>query len=110
MNCYKDMLKIAANIASILTLIAAVVAWGIYQYGFYRKRKKLETHLRNEKEKAQDKGQRSLLHLMVKVGLTESEILQASFDSRHIKRLEKTDPETNLTEKILFEYVETDLN
>jgi len=48
------------------------------------------------------------LHLMVKLGLTESEILQASFKSHHIKRRETTDPKTHLAERILLEYTETD--
>jgi hypothetical protein len=72
--------------------------------------KKLESYLKAEKNKEEDKGQRSLLHLMIKVGLTESEILQASFKSHHIKRLEKLDPKTHMTEKILFEYTETESN
>jgi hypothetical protein len=43
---------------------------------------------------------------MVRVGLTEDEILQASFRSRHIKRLIATDPKTNRAEAILLAYDE----
>ena len=102
------ILEIVANIFAILTPIVGVLFWWQYQCGFCRKRRRLESYLKAEKDKANDQGQRSLLHLMVKLGLTESEILQASFKSHHIKRRETTDPKTHLAERILLEYTETD--
>lgn len=106
----KITLEMAANISAILTPIVGVFLWWQYQWSFCRKRRRLKSYLKAEKDKAKDQGQRSLLHLMVKVGLTESEILQASFRSHHIKRLETIDPKTHLAERILFEYTETDSN
>jgi hypothetical protein len=41
---------------------------------------------------------------MAKVGLTEEEALQASFKSRHIKRLLATKESSHLATDILFEY------
>lgn len=84
-------LGLLANISAIATaLIAAVTAiW------FWRdarlKRLRLEQYLAAEQAKGEDRGQRSVLHLMTKLGLTEAEILQASFRSRHIKRRIKSD-------------------
>jgi hypothetical protein len=105
MTC-KEWLEICANVAAILTPIVGIFLWLIYQWGFYQKKMKLEAYLKTEREKGGDKGQRTLMHLMIKVGLTESEILQASFKSRHIKRLEINDSTTHLTEEILFQYID----
>ncbi|HEY1615106.1 MAG TPA: hypothetical protein VGF97_15575 [Rhizomicrobium sp.] len=101
-----DYLTTAANVAAILTAISAAAAWVYYIVGQQSKRRKLESYLRSEKSKGADKGQRTVLHLMVRVGLTEDEILQASFRSRHIKRLIATDPKTNRAEAILLAYDE----
>lgn len=100
----RSAIEYLANLASILTAIVAVCAWSLYGWSGRHKRKKLETYLKNEKQKRQDKGQRSLLHLMANVGLTDSEILQASFKSRYIKRLLTTSAATHLANDILFEY------
>jgi|ERR1700693_1704156 len=101
----KDKLESVSYIAPILTPVAGFVLWSLYQFGFYRKRKKLEAYLKNERDKAKDQGQRSLLHLMVHVGLTESELLQASYKSRHIKRLISPNQTTGRAEAILLQYV-----
>jgi hypothetical protein len=101
----KDLIEILANIASILTAFIAVIFWVNYKCEFKTKMEKLETYLKNEKLK-EDKGQRSILHLVANVGLTESEIIQASFKSGHIKRRLVKDSETGLANSILLEYVE----
>ena len=105
MTC-KGWLDIIANIAAILTLLGGVGAWCYYQYGFYRKRKELETFLKQAGDadrKLGKQGAYGFLHLTTKVGLTESEILQASFKNSCIKRREKLDQE-GFAEKILFQY------
>src|SRR2546422_10225538 len=96
----RSAIEYLANLASILAGIVAVCAWALYGWSGWRKKKKLETYLKSEKEKKQDKGQRSLLHLMANVGLTQSEILQASFKSRYIKRLLTTSSATHLANDI----------
>ena len=101
----KECLEFLANVSAILTAAIAVAAWGFYQCGLCKKKKTLESYLKQEKVKSKDKGQRSILHLMAKLGLTESEVLQASFKSRHIKRQLTTDEETGLANSILLEYV-----
>lgn len=93
-----------ANLAAILTAIIAVFGYGKYQLDARCKRKKLEAYLKDEKSKGKDGGQRSALHLMARLGLTEAEILHASFGSNHIIRKIAKDPETNRAEALLFEY------
>lgn len=93
-----------ANLAAILTALIAVFGYGKYQWDACTKRKKLEAYLKSEKEKAKDQGQRSALHLMARLGLTEAEILHASFSSKHIIRKVAKDPETSRAEALLFEY------
>jgi hypothetical protein len=93
-----------ANLAAILTAVIAVFGYGKYQWDACTRRKKLETYLKCEKEKGNNQGQRSALHLMARLGLTEAEILHASFSSKHIARKVAKDPETNRADALLFEY------
>jgi len=104
----KETIEIAGNASAILTALVATLAGVGYKYAAWKKTKCLEDYLRSEKQKnitsREDKGQRSILHLMARVGLTESEILQASFKSRYIKRLLTTSAATHLANDILLEY------
>ena len=102
----KEKLEITANIAAILTPIAGLCLWGLYRCKLFRKKKKLEAYLKEQRETAEigDRGQRSLLHVMTYVGLTESEALQLSFDSDCIGRFIKADG-MGFADRILFQYV-----
>lgn len=99
-------LAIVANIAAILTALFA--AWaGIYVIVDLRgKRRKLEEYLRKVQSNAtgNDKGQRTILHLMTRLGLTEAEILHASFRSKRIARKLATDNETGRADAMLLVY------
>jgi hypothetical protein len=99
-ECIADI----ANVASIITAVVAVAASVYFKWDSSSKIKKMESYLKIEKAKSGDKGQRSLLHLMANVGLTESEILHASFKSRIIARRLTTSAATHLANDILFEY------
>jgi hypothetical protein len=99
-------LSLWANLAAILTAVIAVFGYGKYQWDACTRRKKLEIYLKSEKEKGKDQGQRSALHLMARLGLTEAEILHASFSSKYILRKIATDQKTNRAEALLFEYSE----
>ncbi len=52
------------------------------------------------------RGQRSLLHLMANVGMTEAELIQASFRSKHIKRKIAPDNKTGRADALLLEWKE----
>jgi hypothetical protein len=101
-NCEK-FLGIAANVASILTAFVAVIAYLSYQCERLKKRKRLEDYLREERGKG-DKGQRTMTHLIAKVGLSEADIFNAAFTSAHIKPTTGKDSETGRASAIFFEY------
>ena len=95
-----------ANIAAILT--ALIAAWaGIYvMIDLRRKRRKLETYLQRVQSNAtgDDQGKRTILHLMARLGLTEAEILHASFRSNRIVRSLAADKETGRADAMLLAY------
>jgi len=102
----KEELEILANWAAVLTLLGGVGAWCYYQYGFRHKRMELEKRLRDDGEADKKQGKQGaygFLHLTAKTGLTEAEILQASFKNPRINRLEKLGVD-GFVEKILFQY------
>jgi len=103
----KDLLEILANIAAILTALVATVAAIYYGWDRKNKRLKLENYLSAAKLKNPDRHTHTTLHLMAQLGLTESEILNASYASRHIIRKEHVNKDTSLTDQILFEYQES---
>src|ERR1700692_3152954 len=75
-------------------------------WGIHSKRIQLENYLKAEKAAGRDKGQRTILHLMARLGLTEAEVLQASFGSKHLVRRLAVDPTTLRADAILLEYVD----
>ena len=117
-----DWLGPFANLAAILTAAVAVFGYGAYLLDRYRKRRRLERYLRSERQNAEarekdetggegtrkkDTGQRSLLHLMARLGMTEAELLQASFRSSHIKRRVARDDQTGRAAALLLQWQET---
>jgi hypothetical protein len=80
---------IAESIATILTALVAVIGYGLYLWDKRAKRVRLEEYLRKLKEKpdgSTDKGQRTVLHLVARVGMTEADVVDATFRSKHLKR------------------------
>ena len=106
MKC-KQWLEVGANFATITTFFGGLGAWSYYQWGFWSKRKALEEYLKEKLESYKRHGsgdyQFSVLHLTAKVGLTESEILQACFKNPRIERLEKLGY-GNITTHVMFQY------
>jgi hypothetical protein len=100
-----DWFSFAANISAIATALIA----GATALWFWRdarlKRQRLERYLAAEKSKGADRGQRSILHVMTALGLTEAEVLQASFRSSKIQRRIKSDGE-GMAAQMLLEYSE----
>lgn len=95
---------IAGDIATVATAVVAVFGYSKYLLEKLINRKRLECYLRCQKEAGTDEGQRSIIHLMARTGLTETEIFEASRNSKHIVRRIKSDPETKLAKALLFEY------
>jgi hypothetical protein len=102
-----NWLQPVANLASILTAVVAALAYGRYLIDRRRKRQKLEAYLEAEKAAERDRGQRSILHLIARLGLTEAELLDASFRSKHIIRRIAANPVNRRAEDLLLEYNES---
>lgn len=104
-----DWLEVFADIAAIITALAAT-GYAIIQWRAKRERRmELESYLRDEKRTSGPYGKnglRSIPHLIAHLGLTESQILEASFHSQHIQRRVRVTDVTDLAKELLFEYVE----
>lgn len=81
-----------ANLATILTAAVAVFWSGYAVFDRCRKRRKLEDYLLKKwraYDSKTDNGhyRHTIVHVMTELGLTEDEVLQASFRSNKIKRI-----------------------
>ncbi len=104
MLCGWITLENIAHVAAIATAGVALVAYCRYQNERSRKIKRLVDYLRDQKKKNVDKGQRTLIHLIRHVGMTEAELLNASFENKNIDRRVKEDDDGD-AHKIYLEYV-----
>lgn len=111
-----------ANLASVVTLLITACGATVGVYGYfrfrgewYKKRLTLERYLKAEQQRPlkkspqgktrdkTDQGQRTTLHLVRHVGLTEDEIIKISFESGNIVRKLVPD-EAGYANALLFEY------
>lgn len=99
---YANCIELAANWASILTAAVAVLAYGLFLCERRAKRVRLERHLKSEKEKGDDLGQRTLVHLVRHLGMSESDIMDCAFRSKHVDRKAKVEDGKAIA--ILLEY------
>ncbi|WP_206454926.1 hypothetical protein [Aurantimonas marina] len=97
------LLGVFANIAAIVTAVVAGWAYGRYVWERRQKRLRLEHHLREEKAARRDQGQRTLLHLVANLGMTESEIVDAAFRSKYVRRRLGVDDQGR-ADRLLLEY------
>lgn len=105
---YEALLSIIANWAAILTAAVATFAYGKFLYERCDRQRRLENYLRDEKKQGVDNGQRTVLHLMARLAMTESEVLGAAFRSNKIRKALGVD-EQNRANALLFEYGGDDL-
>ena len=101
-------LDLAANLAAILTAIVAVLAYFQFAGAQWRRRRAMETYLREEKLADADRGRRTVLHLMANLSMTEAEVLHAGFQSSKIAAHPGNDEEGRAA-RIYFEYVGSDV-
>lgn len=88
---FSDVLSVGANIASIGTAGVAIWAAAKYHNRQARRRETLEDHLRREKMAGNDRGQRTLKHLVRELGMSETDILEIAAESKKIGRRVDTD-------------------
>jgi hypothetical protein len=102
----KEPLEIVADITAILTFIGAVWAWCHYHHGLVQKQKILEECLKVHGQPFKEKGEPgefNFIYIIANTGLTESEIIQASFRSKLIERRVPADSE-GYAKEIRFRY------
>lgn len=82
---YTGIVSVASDWAAILT--AAVAVWAYGQYLWHRRcqTKALEEYLKAEKNRPDNKGQRTIIHLMARLSMTEAEVVSASFRSKKVR-------------------------
>jgi len=100
---WESCLGVVANVAAILTAIVAVLFYAQYQWTRRDKLKRLERHLKAEKAKGADKGQRTILHLVANLSMPESDVLDAAFRSKHVRCVTDSDAKGRVA-LLLFEY------
>lgn len=105
---YDGALEIAANWAAILTALVAIIAYCRFFCAEWARRAALERHLKEEKLASQDQGQRTVMHLMANLAMTEAEVLHAGFQSKKITVASGTD-EHGRTVRLYFEYCGKDV-
>ncbi len=98
---YASDLSEIANVASILTAIVAVLAYGQYTLQAQARRWRLERYLKSVRHEG--KGQKTVLHLMARLSMTEAEVLAAGFHSRKVVPKVDTDGDGK-ADKLLFQY------
>ena len=79
------------------------ITWLGYLHDRCKRRRRLERYLLTEKLAGHDRGQRTVLHLVAHLGMTEVEIVDVALRSRHIRRVVGKD-ERGRAETLLFEY------
>lgn len=100
---YSRILETTSHWAAILTAGVAVWAYGCYLYERRQKRLRLEKYLKAEKDVGGDKGQRTVLLLVARLGMTETEVVDAAFRSNCIRRLVSSDSKGH-AETLMLEY------
>lgn len=100
---YRELIEVCAAWSAIFTFLGALFAYGKFLWERKSKRKRLERYLKDVQGTSDDQGLRSLVHLVANVGLSESEIMDAAFKSKHIDRKVKTG-QGNLAVEIMLVY------
>lgn len=100
-------IELTSHVAAIATAILAAWAWLVFVRAGWKRRQKLEEHLRAEKVAGLDQGQRTVLSLMADLGMTETQVLDAAFSSKNVRRRVQTDAE-NKARTLLLEYTTGD--
>lgn len=84
-----DPLTLLANLASVLTAFVAVMAYVQFRVDRAAKRTRLERQLQVDKRKGTKS--RSILGLAIQLGISENEIVDASYRSKLIERRAEED-------------------
>ena len=98
---YASTLSVLANWAALLTAVVAVVAYFQFVVLQLVRRWQLEAYLKSVRHEGQ--GQKTVLHLMRELRMTEDEVMRAGLHSRKVTPRVTSDGH-GLADKLLFEY------
>lgn len=98
---------LSANVAAILTAAIAMWVWFWFRAQKAWRRKRLEEYLKDVKSAREGMGQRTVLHLMANLRMTEAQIFDAAFDSEHVMTVPGQDL-AGIANRIYFEYTTGD--
>lgn len=96
------------SVASILTAIVAVALFVGYLAARRKQRRRPEEYLRDEKLNGKDGGVRTILHLVANLGISEKDIVEASFRSKAISRTVSADL-MGRASRLMLEYTGDDV-
>ena len=99
---YASLLSVLSNWAAILTAVIAVMAYVQFVVFQWVRRRRLEAYLRTVQNEG--RGQKTVLHLMRNLRMTEAEVLAAGLRSKKVDPVVKPN-EDGLADKLLFVYV-----
>ncbi|MEP2735822.1 MAG: hypothetical protein ABJP34_05945 [Erythrobacter sp.] len=105
---YRATLEVLSAWAAILTAVVATGAYARFICERNERTKLLENYLREEKLSGIDQGQRTVIHLMAELGLSEQEIFTAAFRTKKVRALTSVDNRGHAS-KLLFEYCGDDI-
>lgn len=101
------VLGLGANLAAIITAFIALWVWLWFRAERATRRKRLERYLLEVKSVGDGMGQRTILHLMANLRMTEAQIFEAAFDSKLVVTVPGQDY-TGIANRIYFEYTTGD--
>ncbi len=101
---YTRLLEITSHWAAILTAAVAIYAYSHYLHERRQRRLRLEEYLKAEKDTRKDEGQRTVMHLVAALGMTETEVVDSAIRSSCIRRVVKPD-KSGYAGRLMFEYV-----
>ena len=95
------------DLAQFVVILAAGWQYLMSRQVWRRKKQSLEAYLLYKKETALEgqHGQHTIAHLIRHLGLTQDELLQISFESKHVDRVVSVD-EQGKADQILLHYLE----
>lgn len=96
-----------ASIAAIATGLVAVWAYSAYVLTKCDRRKKLEAYLKDRRSDGDGTYRQSVIHLMAYLRMTESQVYEAAFDSKHVIPSPGQD-NLGIANRVFFEYTTGD--
>lgn len=99
-------IEIVANVASILTALAAIYFFADRWFSAKKRARRLLDYLQMLKKKHPQEPARSIVHLMARLGMTQADVLQAAlfYDSMIFRSIRPGGKDDPIARDIMFVY------